>query len=119
MLFLPKQSSLAVDCCQQTLQGWFSVWLSSISWLLTLFLEPFADFKDGTGCIPVLAWEQLHAIRLLQSFILTNVLFQHRYFSSRSMKQCSLLTLELLLCGSMVSSPFILFIAEGDLAAEM
>ena len=87
--FLPKQSCMAVDCCLQTLQVWFSVWLRSISWLLSLFLEPFAGFKDSTGCIPVLTLEQVPAITLLQSFILTNVLFQHWYFSSRSTKQHS------------------------------
>lgn len=75
--FLLKQSSTAVDCCQQILQVWFSVWLSSISWLLSLFLEPLAGFRDTTGCNPALALEQVPAVTLLQSFILTNVLFQH------------------------------------------
>ncbi|KAK2542979.1 hypothetical protein Q9966_003253 [Columba livia] len=34
-------------------------------------------FKNSSGCIPVLALGQAPAMTLLQSFILTNVLFQH------------------------------------------
>lgn len=108
---LPNQSSMAVQCCQQTLQIWFSMWLSSISCLLSPLLDPFTGIKDSTGCFPLLALEPVPAVTLRffshsssqMGFSTTNILAAETK-STLPYWHC------ILLCSSLLSSLFVLLI---------